>query len=69
MEFYLLFYLFLFSWTILKVFIEFVTILLLLYVFVFWLRGTWDLSSLTRNRTHTPTLEGEVFIAGPPGSP
>ena len=24
------------------------------YVLVFWLGGMWDLSSLTRNRTHTP---------------
>ena len=29
-------------WTILKVFIEFVTILLLFYVLVFWSRGMWD---------------------------
>ena len=41
-------------WTIFKVFIEFVTILLLFYVLVFWLQGTWDLSSLTRDRTCTP---------------
>ena len=40
-------------WTILKVFTEFVTILLLFYVLVFWLRGMWDLSSLTRDRTWT----------------
>ena len=40
-----------------KVFIEFVTILCLFYVYVlvFWLLGTWDLSSLTRAGTH-PTL-------------
>ena len=37
-------------WTnVLKVFIEFVTILLLFYVLVFWPRGMWDLSSLTRD--------------------
>ena len=36
-------------WTILKVFTEFVTILLLLYVLVFWSVGMWDLSSLTRD--------------------
>ena len=35
-------------WSIFKVFIEFVTILLLLYVLFFWPRGMWDLSSLTR---------------------
>ena len=33
-------------WTIFKVSIQFVTILLLFYVLVFWLRGMWDLSSL-----------------------
>ena len=33
----------------LKVFIEYVTILLLFYVLVFGLQGIWDLSSLTRN--------------------
>ena len=37
-------------WIIFKVFIEFVTILLLFYVLAFyWLRGTWDLSSATRD--------------------
>ena len=43
-------------WTISKVFIEFVTVLLLFYVLVFWLRGMWNLSSLTRDRTHTPCI-------------
>ena len=41
-------------WTIFKGFIEFVTILLLFYVLVFWPRGTWDLSSPTRDQTLTP---------------
>ena len=41
------------TWTVFKVFIEFVTILLLLYVLVFWPGGMPDLSSLTRNQTHT----------------
>ena len=40
-------------WTIFKVFIEFVTRLLLFYVLVFWPRAMWDLSSLTRDQTHT----------------
>ena len=31
-------------WTIFKVFVEFVTILLLYYVLVFWPQGTGDLS-------------------------
>ena len=38
------------------IFIEFITILLLFYnmfgIF-FWPRGTWDVSSLTRDGTHT----------------
>ena len=33
-------------WTIFKVSIQFVTILLLFYVLVIWPRGMWDLSSL-----------------------
>ena len=37
----------------LKSFIEFVTILLLFYVLVFWPQGMWDLSSPTRDRTRT----------------
>ena len=46
-------------WTIFKVSIEFITILLLFYVsifyklylqfLVFWLQSMWDLSSLTRD--------------------
>ena len=43
-------------WTIFKVFIEFVTILLLFYVSVFWPRGTWDLSSLTGDGTRIPCI-------------
>ena len=43
-------------WTIFKVFTEFVIILLLFYVLVFWPRGMWDLSSPTRNRTRTPGI-------------
>ena len=40
-------------WTIFEVFIEFVTILFLLYALVFWPQGMWDLISLTRYQTHT----------------
>ena len=43
-------------WTIFKVFIEFVTILLLFYVLFFWPQGVWDLSPPTRDRTHTPCI-------------
>ena len=42
-------------WTIFKVFIDFVTILPLFYVLFFWPRGIWDLSSLTRDQTRTPS--------------
>ena len=51
--FFLEFFFFL-MWTIFKVFIEFVTILLLFYVLVFWPQGMWDLSSPARDRTRTP---------------
>ena len=40
-------------WTISKVFIEFVTTLLLFYVLVSSQRGVWDVSFPTRDRTHT----------------
>ena len=59
-------------WTIFKVFIEFVTILLLFYLFFcffFLLQCMWNLSSLTRDRTTPPTLEGEVLTTGCQGSP
>ena len=36
-------------WTTLKVFIEFVTVLLLLHVLVFWLGATGGLNFLTRD--------------------
>ena len=39
--------------TIFKVFVEFVTILLLFYVLVFWPGGLWDLIFLTRDPSHT----------------
>ena len=44
-------------WTILKVFIELVTTLLLFYVLVFWPRGMWDPSSPIRDRTYTACVE------------
>ena len=52
-------------WTIFKVFIEFVT--RLFYVLVYCLQGMWDLSSLSRDQTCTPVLEGQVLTPGPPG--
>ena len=39
-----------------KFFIEFVTILLLFHVLVFWPQGIWDLSFPTRDRTRTPCI-------------
>ena len=44
-------------WTIFKVFIESVTVLLLIYVLVFWLQGMWDLSSPARDQTRTPCIQ------------
>ena len=35
---------------------EFVTILLLFSVLVFWMQGMWDLRSLTRDQTQAPCL-------------
>ena len=43
-------------WTVFKVLTEFVTILLLSYVLVFWQQDMWDLSSPTRDRTLTPYI-------------
>ena len=43
-------------WTIFKVLIEFVTILFLPYVLVFWLGGIRDLSLLSRDPTCTPFI-------------
>ena len=67
------FFFFFLMWTILKVFIEFVSILLL-FIFWFWLWGMWSLSSLTRDGTHTPsTGRQSLKLQGPsrdlPGSP
>ena len=44
---------------IFKLFIEFVIILLVFYVLIFWPRGTWDLSSLIRDQSHTPSIGGQ----------
>ena len=50
-----------------KVFIKFVTVLLLFYILDFWPGGMWDLSSLPRDQTHLPAPENEVLTSGPPG--
>ena len=52
-------------WTILKVFIEFVPVLLLSYVLVFWPQGIWDLNSLTRDQTCISYIQGEVLTTVP----
>ena len=54
-------------WIICKVFTEFITILLLYYVLVFWLQGMWDLSSLPGIEHASLALEGEVLTTGSPG--
>ena len=43
-------------WTIFKVFVEFVAILLLFHVLVFWPHVLWNLSSPTRDWTQTPCI-------------
>ena len=56
-------------WTIFKVFIEFVTILLLFYVF-FGFLATRHMGSYLPDQgsnPNPPTLEGEVLTTGPPG--
>ena len=49
-------YFLIFMWTIFKVFIWFVTILLLFYFLAFWPRGMRNLNSLTKDWTHTPCI-------------
>ena len=51
--FFIYTYFFFLIWTIFKVSFEFVTLLLLFHVLVFWPRGVWNPSSPTSNRTHT----------------
>ena len=43
-------------WTIFNIFIEFVIMLLLFYLLVFWSRDIWDLSSPTRDQAHTSCI-------------
>ena len=53
-------------WTIFKVFIEFVIVLLLFYVLVFWVFG---LAPQPGREPTPPALEGEVLATAPPGKP
>ena len=54
-------------WTIFKVFIEFVTILLLFYVF--WPEACGLLAHQSGIKPAPPALEGEVPTPGPPWHP
>ena len=53
-------------WIIFKVFIEFVTKLLLFFVLAFWPPGMWDLSSQPGIKPVTTALEYEVLTTGSP---
>ena len=50
------FFAFFLMWHIFKVFVGFVTVLLLFYALVFWPWVMWDPSSPTRDWTHTPYM-------------
>ena len=54
-------------WIIFKVFIEFVTILLLCYALVFWHEACGILAPRPGIEPTPPALEGEVLTTGPPG--
>ena len=51
---------FFFMWTVFLVFIEFVIILLLFYVSVFWPRGKWYVGSPLWTEPIPPSLIGKV---------
>ena len=55
--------------TLFKLFIEFLTILVLVYVLVFWPRGIEILAPRSGIEPAPPALEGEVLTTGPPGEP
>ena len=54
-------------WTIFKVFIEFITIMLLFYVLAFGPEACGILASRPGIEPTPPALEGEVLTTGPPG--
>ena len=54
-------------WTIFKIFIEFVTILLLFYLFFFNLKACGILVPCPRIDPISPALEGGFLTTGPPG--
>ena len=57
------------TWAIFKVFIEFVTILLLFYALVFGHKARGIFAPQPGIEPAPPVLEGEVLIIGLPGSP
>ena len=65
--FLLVCFFFFLMWPIFKVFIEFVTILLLFYVLVFWSQDVWDLTPQPGIKPELPTLESKVLTVGSPG--
>ena len=54
-------------WAIFKVFIEFITILLLFYVLIFWPQACGILAPQPGIKPSSPALEGKVITTGPPG--
>ena len=54
-------------WTIFKVFIKLVTILLLFYVLGFWREAYGILAPRPVIEPTPPALEGKVLTTGPPG--
>ena len=56
-------------WVILKVFIEFVSLLLLFYILFFGHKGYGILTLGPGIKPSPPALEGEFLTTGPPGKP
>ena len=54
-------------WAIFKVFIECITILLVFYVLVFWVRGTWDLNSFDQGLNSHPCIGRQSLNHWPTG--
>lgn len=58
---FFLFFFFFLTWSILKAFIEFMTILLPFYILFFWSRSMWNFSSLARDQTHTSYIGRQIL--------
>ena len=56
-------------WTIFKVFIEFITVLLPFYALIPWSRAMWDPSSRTRDRNLIPCTGRQSQPLDRQGSP